>query len=68
MRLPPSKPHPTLDELLAKAKARGPLTPGEIWDQRISFAYGNGALSNDRITREMVEALAIEIYGPRPVD
>lgn len=67
MKIPPSKPHPELDALIAESRARGPLTPAEIWDQRISFAYGN-SMDNPDVTREMVTKRATEMYGPRPSD
>jgi hypothetical protein len=44
------------------------ITPAMAWDQRVSFAYGNAALANPAITREMVEKEATKIYGPRPKD
>ncbi len=66
MRLPPGPERLELDELLRKS-AGHKMTPGEIWDQRISWAYGNQPLDST-ITREQVEARAIEIYGPRPGD
>ena len=53
-----------LIRLLADAAAR-PLTPGEIWDQRVSFAYGQ-MMENPQVTREMVERQATALYGPRP--
>lgn len=53
----------SLTELLKRA-AKHKLTPYEIWQQRVSFVYGN--LWNDRITREMVEQEAIKTYGPCP--
>ena len=65
MRLPQLKSHPELDELIKKSRNHK-MTPGEIWDQRISWAYGN--LPHDSTTtREQVEKRAIEIYGPRPI-
>ena len=44
------------------------ISPAMAWDQRVSFAYGNAALANPAITREMVEKEATKIYGPRPKD
>lgn len=64
MRMKPGKPRPDLEELLRKSAAHK-LTPGEIWDQRISWAYGNLPDGNTT-TREQVEVRAIEMYGPRP--
>ncbi len=66
MRLPPTKSHPELDELLKKSKNHK-MTLREQWDQRVSWAYGN--LPHDSsTTREQVKARAIEMYGPRPED
>jgi len=54
----------TLDQRLSRAKYHV-LTPREIWQQRISFVYGN-LMDNSNVTREMVEATAIKEYGPCP--
>ena len=43
-----------LKKLLAAAKA-AQTTPEHREEQRRSFAYGNTAFENDRITREMVD-------------
>lgn len=53
-------------EILLKAAAGRKLTPAEIWDQRVSFVYGQ--LMNCRLetTKEQVRQRAIEFYGPRP--
>jgi hypothetical protein len=53
-------PRPDLDALLtASVEAFARMTPTEQRAMRraqaISFAYGNLAIENDRITREMVE-------------
>ena len=56
---------PTLDELLRKAAAHK-MTPREIWDQRVSFVYGQMMDCAPDITREEVERRVIEMYGPRP--
>ncbi len=63
--LHPSVPKPELDELL-KASVKHTMTPGELWDQRLSWAYGNVAMHNDRITKEAVRRCMEENYGPRP--
>lgn len=60
-----------ISELMKKAKARyDAMTPEEkarmMWDQRISFVYGNLALDDPSITREQVVEAATKIYGPRP--
>ncbi len=55
----------TLDELLKKAE-KYEMSPREIWNQRVSYAYDNLRLSNSSVTREMVEERATEMFGPRP--
>jgi hypothetical protein len=52
-----------LERLIERAKARGPMTAQEMGEQRISFAYGNLAIDDPRITREMVVAEHDRIYG-----
>lgn len=64
-KLPPSKPHRELNRLLREA-ARRPLTPAELWKQRVSFVYGQLQDCAPEITRDQVEARATEIYGPKP--
>ncbi len=44
------------EKLIADANTR--MTPEDWKRQRISFAYGNGALANPNITRESVERAA----------
>ncbi len=51
-----------VQDLLEAAK-KIVLTPEEKEQQRRSFAYGNVAIENPRITREMVDRAADEI-GP----
>jgi len=46
---------PELARLLAAARELPPISPAEMREQTISFAYGNLALHNSTITREMVE-------------
>lgn len=61
-----SKPIPTSPELarlLEWAAKQPPMTPAQLRAQRISWAYGNCAMENPRITREMVEKLHDEMYG-----
>tara|TARA_R110000803_G_scaffold46081_2_gene96773 strand:- start:2158 stop:2286 length:129 start_codon:yes stop_codon:yes gene_type:complete len=41
------------------------MTPQMIWDQRVSFAFGQ-MMENPQVTREMVERQATALYGPRP--
>ncbi len=64
MKVGPAR--PTLEKLLRLA-SKYELTPQEVWDQRISFVLGNSSFKDiNKITREKVEARAIEMYGPRP--
>ncbi len=48
---------PELAELLEKAKDHK-MTPDEIREQRISFAYGNAAIENPNVTKDMVRKAA----------
>lgn len=57
----PSNPH--LNQLLEEARKRPPMTLKERQEQRISFAYGNLALHDERVTKEDVRKVAEEIYG-----
>jgi hypothetical protein len=54
---------PDLEALLAKARSLPPMTAAQLREQRISFAYGNLAIENPHITRDMVERAHDEIYG-----
>ena len=65
MKLPPSPTRPRLDRLLEEA-GKMQLTPQEIWDQRVSFAFGQMMDCSPEVTRDQVEARAVELYGPRP--
>lgn len=53
-----------LDNLLEAAKDVV-LTPEEKEQQRRSFAYGNTAIENPRITREMVDRAADSLGKPQ---
>jgi hypothetical protein len=56
-----------LTEQLEKARSR-PVSIEERQAQRISFAYGNVAIENPLVTREMVIQAAAELdaeYGDR---
>lgn len=55
---------PTLAELVELAR-NYVMTPEELHEQRISFAYGNVAIENPRVTREMVEDAARKIDAER---
>ncbi len=48
-----------LDKLIEDARKVKP-TEQDIFDHRVSFAYGNAKIENDDITREMVEKIALE--------
>lgn len=50
----------TLEELLAWSRTYV-MTPEEREAQRRSFAYGNAHMSNENVTREMVDAAAEKI-------
>lgn len=63
MRSRPLPNHPILEELLRRTRNLPPMTPIQLREQRISWAYGNCALSNSSITREMVEKAHDEMYG-----
>jgi len=51
-----------LDYLLERARSVK-MTIGELEEQRRSFAYGNTAIENDRITREVVDREAVKLKG-----
>jgi len=55
--------NPKLKHLLRMALAAGPMTPAQLREQRISWTYGNCAIDNPSITREMVEHIHDEMYG-----
>lgn len=59
---------PTNHELIEALKkaAKREITPREKWLQMVSFVYGNLALDNPNITREMVERHVVQEYGPCP--
>ena len=43
---------------LVAAARQAEMTPTDRENQRISFAYGNTAIENERITREMIRTEA----------
>lgn len=57
MRLPPSKPNPELDALLAAAKNAPPMTKDELRAQRKSWVIGEMMLEHPEMTREYAERL-----------
>ncbi len=56
MRLPPSKPHPELDALLAKAKDYV-MTAEEREAQRESWVVGEMMLAHPEMTRERAKQI-----------
>ena len=54
--------------VLLKKAAAYRMTHADIWDQRVSFVYGQMMDCAPDITREQVEAAVAESYGPRPSD
>ena len=52
-----------LVRLLEQAKTLPPMTPAQLRQQRISWAYGNVGIENTRVTREMAEKIHDEMYG-----
>lgn len=51
---------PELKQLLERAR-HVEMTPEDREAQRRSFAYGNAAIENDRITRAMVDRAAVSM-------
>ena len=51
----------SLDQLIEEARKAPPMTPAEREEQRRSFAYGNLAIENPRITRAMIDDAADRI-------
>lgn len=56
-----------LNYLLAQA-AKHKMTPGEIWDQRVSWVFGQLMDTHPDVTRAEVVKRIEAHYGPRPVD
>lgn len=59
----PPPPRPELERLLEWMRLAPPMTTAELRAQRVSWAYGNCAIENPNITREMVERAHDEMYG-----
>lgn len=57
--------NPELDRLLKEA-ADHVMTPAEIWDQRVSYVYGEMNMGGRSALREDVVKRITETYGPRP--
>jgi hypothetical protein len=51
---------------LLEAAERVHMTAEQREEQRRSFAFGNTAIENDRITRELVEAEADKLAAEEP--
>jgi len=51
---------------ILKESAKRPVTPSEIWDQRVSFVWGQMMDCAPQITRAEIEQEAVRLYGPRP--
>lgn len=57
-----------LAEALRRAFANSKaMTDEEVFEQRISFAYGNVSMHDSSITKEMVREQAEKLYGKRPL-
>lgn len=50
-----------LDDLIEQSRRLPPMTDAQREEQRRSFAYGNTAIENPRITREMIDCIADKI-------
>jgi hypothetical protein len=48
-------------EYLVEKSKRITMTPAQVAEQRRSFAYGNTAFENPKITREMIDEEAEKI-------
>ena len=59
-KIPPSAPHPTLDDMLKIAKDHK-MTPEEYRAQRKSWVIGEMMLRNEHMTREQAEAIYDEV-------
>lgn len=53
---------PELRALIENAKCR-PMTPEEVEEQRISFAYGNAGYEDQRVTRDGIIRAAAMLRG-----
>jgi hypothetical protein len=58
--LGPAPEHPELDRLLEETRGVQ-VTEDQLMEQRISFAYGNAPVDEDRITKETVRAASKSI-------
>jgi hypothetical protein len=53
-----------LQELVERAR-KIEMTPEQIGEQRRSFAYGNTHIENERITRQMVAELDLQLQAQK---
>jgi hypothetical protein len=53
---------PRLKALIEAVKLR-PITPEELEEQEISFAYGNASYENAHVTREDVARFSLSLKG-----
>jgi hypothetical protein len=53
---------PRLKALIEQARLR-PITPDELSEQEISFAYGNASFENPDVRREMVREASKRMNG-----
>lgn len=62
--LGPAPQHPELDKLLEETRDI-PVTDAVLEEQRVSFAYGNAPVDQDRITKDTVRnaAKSIRLQG-----
>jgi hypothetical protein len=62
--LGPAPQHPELDKLLEETR-NIPVTDAVLEEQRVSFAYGNAPVSQERITKDTVRnaAKSIRLQG-----
>jgi hypothetical protein len=58
--LGPAPEHPELDRLLEDTR-NVQITEAQLEEQRISFAYGNAPIDEERITKETVRAASKSI-------
>lgn len=47
-------PNPELERLLKEAKARGPMTREEMFEQKVSWVYGEMRLAGHDVTKDEV--------------
>jgi len=58
----------TAEDLTTLIAALAPMTDERREEQRRSFAYGNAAISNSLVTREMIDRAADEVAAERDED